>query len=280
MDRGAEQRRISEILRGLGSNEPRQAWTDFLEFYSPVILQVVRLLEVDADHVTDCFLFVCQQLSHKNFQRLHRFTVDGPASFATWLRAVVRHLCLDWWRKEFGRTRIFESIARLKPLDREVFRCLYQDGVSLDETLLILSPRFPSLTGQELANSFERIRSSLTPRHLWLLGTRRPQFEPLETAEMSEDRSLLGKLRDPAPDPEALAARHQEHAALVGALARLPHSERLLVRLRFEQELTLEQVAQLTGLADAQTADRRLRKILDDLRKQLGKTQSASVLGK
>ena len=149
--------------------------------------------------------------------------------------------------------------------------------MSLDEALLVLSPRFPSLTGQELANSFERIRSSLTPRQLWFLGTRRPQFEALETVEISEDASLLGKLRDPAPDPEALAARRQEHTALAGALARLSHPERLLVRLRFEQEMTLAQVAQLTGLADAQTADRRLRKILDDLRKQLGKTPSASV---
>lgn len=277
MDRGAEQLQISRILNDLGSNQPRQAWTDFLELYSPVILQVVRLLEVDADHVNDCFLFVCQQLSHRNFRRLRRFIAEGPASFATWLRAVVRRLCLDWRRKEFGRARIFESIARLEPLDHEVFRCLYQDGVPMDEALLALSPRFPSLTGQELANSFRRVRNSLTPRQLWLLGTRRPRSEPLETAEISRDVSLLEKLRDPAPDPEALAARHQQHVALVEALARLPHSERLLVRLRFEQELTLEQVARLAGLADAQTADRRLRKILDDLRKQFGKTQSASV---
>ena len=187
MDKGAEQRQVSRILRDLGSNEPQRAWTDFLEAYSPIILQVVRLLEVDADHIADCFLFVCQQLSHRSFQRLRRFTVDGPASFATWLRAVVRHLCLDWRRKEFGRARIFESIARLKPLDREVFRCLYQEGVSLDGTLLVLSPSFPSLTARELASSFERIQKSLTPRQLWLLGTRSPQFEPLETAEVGEE---------------------------------------------------------------------------------------------
>jgi hypothetical protein len=41
------------------------------------------------------------------------------------------------------------------------------------------------------------------------------------------------------------------------------------VRLRFERDLTLAQVARLTGLKDAQTADRRLREVLEDLRERL-----------
>jgi len=43
-----------------------------------------------------------------------------------------------------------------------------------------------------------------------------------------------------------------------------------LVRLRYEQGLTLGKVAELTGLKDAQTADRRIRSILDTLREELG----------
>jgi DNA-directed RNA polymerase specialized sigma24 family protein len=61
------------------------------------------------------------------------------------------------------------------------------------------------------------------------------------------------------------------------ALARLPSADRFMLRLRFEQDLTLDQVARLSGLPDAQTADRRLRKILDVLRQKIGKTKAASV---
>ena len=277
LDKEAEQQQISRILRGLGSNESPQAWTEFLDVYSPVILQVVRLFESDTDHVADCFLFVCEQLNEQGFKRLRRFQVVGPATFVTWLRAVVRRLCLDWRRKEFGRTRIFESVARLNALDRELFRCVYQQGLSRDDALQMLAPRFPSLSGHELASSLERIRGALTPRHLWLLSTCRPRFEPLVNAEMGADSPLLGIIPDPGPDPEALAAQQQEYSALAAALGTLPDSERLLVRLRFEHDLTLEQVARVAGLPDAQTADRRLRKILEALRTRLGKPRSASV---
>jgi len=223
-----DERQISRILSGLGSGDKQQAWTDFLDCYSPVIFQVVRLFEVDADHVTDCFLFVCQQLSQREFQRLRRFKLDGPASFSTWLRAVVRNLCLDWRRRAFGRVRVFESIARLGVVDGEVLRAVYQDGMSPEDALLTLRPGFPDLTAQEVADSCQRIQGALSPRQLWLLGTQRPRFEPLDAVESRERGSLVAGIRDPAPDPETLAARRQEQAAVRGALARLPTADRVL----------------------------------------------------
>ena len=63
-------------------------------------------------------------------------------------------------------------------------------------------------------------------------------------------------------------------------IARLPEQERLLIRLRFEHDLTLDQIAKLTGLKDAQTVDRRLRQILDSMRESLpesGKFRERSV---
>ena len=49
IDREAEQRQIAKILDGLGSGSRQQAFADFLECYSPLILQVVRLFEADPD---------------------------------------------------------------------------------------------------------------------------------------------------------------------------------------------------------------------------------------
>ena len=265
------------ILEGLGSSSHQQAWKSFLECYAPLILQVIRLLEADADDVGDCFLFICQQLARNNFRRLRTFRVDGPASFATWLRAVCRRLCLDWYRSEFGRARIFDSIARLDSLDREVFRYMHQQCLPPGEAMGLLSSRFGPLSKEQFGDSLERIQQSLTPRQRWLLSTRKRRLEPLEAELHDETRPAWEQLQDPAPNPEAIAVRQQERGALAKALARLPPSDRLIVRLRFEQELTLEQIARLSGLADPQTADRRIRKILDTLRQQLGKTRVASV---
>jgi DNA-directed RNA polymerase specialized sigma subunit len=52
-------------------------------------------------------------------------------------------------------------------------------------------------------------------------------------------------------------------------MAHLPGSDRLLLRLRFEQELTLQQVANLTRLGNTQRVERRIQDILARLREEM-----------
>jgi RNA polymerase sigma factor (sigma-70 family) len=61
----------------------------------------------------------------------------------------------------------------------------------------------------------------------------------------------------------------ERRAALDRALEQLSKRERLLVRLRFEQELTLEQIANLLDLGNAQRADRQIKELLARLRVDL-----------
>lgn len=262
-------RQFAQILEGLTSRQPQEAWAEFLEVFSPLILQLVRLFEREPDHVADCFLFVCQQLSRKRFRRLRCFRPEGPAAFSTWLRAVVRNLCLDWHRKEFGRQRIFESIARLPGLDREVFHSIYEQGIPLEEVFLLLRTRFPSLTMRKMSEIADRIQQSFTPRQRWLMSTRNPKVEALETHLANGEQVLQQEIPDTGPDPEALAILSERRAALARALSNLGKPEGLLIRLRFEQGLTLEQLGRVTKLGDAQSVDRKIKHILERLRKTI-----------
>lgn len=258
---------VARILQQLGSPEPQAAWASFLALYSPLILQVVRLWERDSDEVGDCFVYVCEQLSGRQFRRLRQFQPEGPARFSTWLRAVLYNLCVDWHRREFGRQRLFRTVARLPRLEQEIFRRMYQEGLQLEEAVLTMQARFPGLNLAQAAEALERLRGVLTPRQLWLLtaGKRSPT-----ESDSADELAARGKeAPDGAPDPEKLVVSNEQRAALADALSRLSAAERLLVRLRFEQGLTLRQVARLVGLADAQTADRRIKGVLERLRKLL-----------
>lgn len=261
-----DDRQAAALLCRFQSPRAQEGWVEFLQSYSAVIFQVVRLSEQDTDAVADCFLFVCEQLSRRRFRRLRRFQPKGPATFATWLHAVVYRLCLDWHRKEFGRARIFQSLSSLSTAEQAVFRCVFEQGMRLDETFSQLRARFPTLTKEQVAASVERIQGTLTPRQLFLLGVRRPKLEPLEAAEEGWPEQ---RLADPGPDPESLAALEEQRAALTRALSRLPAPDRLLIRLRFEHELTLEEVGRITKSGDAQSVDRRIRGILERLRKEM-----------
>ncbi len=264
-----EERAIAGILSGLRSRLAQDAWAAFLESYSALILQVVHSFERDPDHVSDCFLFVCEQLSRKRFRRLRSFRPQGRARFSTWLRAVVRNLCLDWHRKEFGRHRVLQSVARLPALEQDLFRGLYQQGLSLDEAFAQLRISYSGLTGTQLDEAEKRIRDRLSLRQLWLLSRRLPRVVPLVHGPDQTELNLQQEMPDPGPSPETLADFGERQAALSEALSRLSARDRLLVRLRFEQELTLHEVARIARLGDAQRADRKLREILERLRKEM-----------
>jgi RNA polymerase sigma-B factor len=74
---------------------------------------------------------------------------------------------------------------------------------------------------------------------------------------------------DEGPGPEALAAFRELRDELRRELAKLMPRDRLVLRLRFEQELTLSAIARLTGAGSPQAVDRWIRDVLQRLRRNL-----------
>jgi RNA polymerase sigma factor (sigma-70 family) len=269
------------MLLALCSTERHAAWCAFLECYSGLIYHVVRSFDREPDRSGNCFLYVCEQLSDKDFRRLRKFEVGGRATFSTWLCAVVRNLCLDWHRKEYGRHRVFGSVSRRGTTDQLLFELVFRRGFSADEAREELRRRGVELSFAALEERICDLRRCLSSRQLWLLSSGTTMLQSIDSEE--EGTSVI-EPADPAPDPETLAALRETDQHVSAALASLNDSDRLLVRLRYQEGLTLQQVARLVGMKDAQTADRRLRDIVDHLRKALGiehlargKTRPASV---
>ena len=88
--------RVSLLLRLQGSGD-RQAWSDFVDLYSPIVYGFARrqgLQDADAaDLVQEVLLSVSKSIRHYDRQR-------GP--FRHWLMAVVRNRLSEFWQ---GRTR-------------------------------------------------------------------------------------------------------------------------------------------------------------------------------
>jgi len=265
MERGP----VAALLSRLDSPDRERAWSEFLDLYSPLILQVAHLFETDEDRASESFLFACEQLSKNEFRRLKSFQPDGPAVFSTWLWVVVRNLCLDWRRKQHGRPWTFKSVARLGALDQEVFDCIYQRGMSLEQTHFSLRASWPGLTEERVSESLCRVDENLTSRQRWLLSTRHPKIRGLEKESPTDEGTTERQIADSGPTPEILAAIREQRSAMARALSRLAKKERLLLRLRYEQGLTLEQVARIAGLGNAQRAERQIKRILTLLRDQM-----------
>ena len=253
---------LAELLEALGSTDPQGAWSIFLNEYGTLIYQVVRHYENSLDQASDCFQFVCEKLIEDRSRRLRKFKIAGAATFSTWLRAVVRNLCIDWHRKEFGRKRQLRSISGLSNFDQEVFRLIYESGIPSDTALSMLDSTFPNVTQTGVTQSRQRIEQVLTANDRLQLAQRSTQ-----TNHQEADEDWIQQLQDDKPNPELQAALNERKERLGRALAGLSPQDRLLGRLRFEEELTLEQVAKLLGLGNAQRTDRHLKENLSRLRK-------------
>jgi RNA polymerase sigma factor (sigma-70 family) len=272
---------IGLLLGRLRSPEAQAAWAEFLLQHSAILYQAVHTFTRDEDKAGDCFVFICEQLARNDFRRLLQFKSDGPASFSTWLQVVARNLCYDWHRKKHGRLRPFKSTQSFSPLEHEVYRCRYERGLSREETLQQLLATWPTVKLDELADIETRIENSLSSRQHWLLSAWKQRESPQSISDTEQEaREETPATVDTGPDPEAIAVDSQQQARLQRCVGLLLPTERLIVQLRFEDELSLDEIARLTGLGDAQRVHRRLTAILQKLRVSMDARSAAKIGGR
>jgi DNA-directed RNA polymerase specialized sigma24 family protein len=179
--------------------------------------------------------------------------------------AVVANLCIDWRRKELGRVRPPLCVSRLPDLDQHVYRCIYVRRMSRAHCVEALASQFPELTEATVSAINARLFALLTPQQRWQLSLRPTAPKSVAPSAGPDDDDLSWQLATPGPGPDDLAAELQEQRQLQAALSRLPAEQRLLLRLRYEQNLTLAEVARLTGQPDPFRANRQVHAALDAL---------------
>jgi len=248
---------ITALLAALRGPRPDAAWKAFLDQYSAQVMRVVRQRQYSAQMADDCFLFVCERLSDDGFGRLQQFDSGRGVSFRAWLNAVAANLCVEWHRSEFGRDRIPPSVERLSAFDQRVFRYRYQQDLGLQTCFELLRDENPDLTREMLSGAFARVQNALTWRQRWSLLRQRGRYLPPVAGQLS-----VFDVPDHGPDPERLASIEERRARLRLALEQLPPDDRLLLRLRFGQDLSLEQVARVAGLSNLHMARRRIESAL------------------
>ncbi len=264
-------RAIALLLEGLHSSNACDAWVEFLESYGPVLYQTARAYTSNQDAAANCYVYMCDELARNRCRRLLKFNPKGRASFTTWLRVVARNLCFDWHRGQSGRHRPFKSFEDLSLLELEIYHWRFARGASQHEALQQLAVVFPGIGLDELSAVEDRLQNSLTSRQRWILSTRRQSEISTPVAIAGEEGKLsVLDVADPQPDQETQLVTQQQREQIHKSLASLPADERLVLQLRFEHDLSLEEVARLCGLGDGQRVHRKLTAVLKKLRSLMG----------
>ena len=173
-------------------------------------------------------------------------------SLRTYMTVVVQRLFLDYCNHVWGKWRPSAAAGRLGPLAAALEEQLYREGLSFDEACEVLGQR-RGASRAELQALFEKL-----PRR-----GRQPRLQPLDEDIVTPS---------PQPNPEEDVLQHADETAVTRAVAsslrRMPAGERLLLRLRFSQGMSVTAIAR--GLA--QPPRRLFRKfdgIMSKLRREL-----------
>lgn len=257
--------KTQDMLARLRSSSGDEAFAQFLRRYSPAILQIARQYAFDGNRLNECFLFVSEKLSADDYRRLTSYKPEASASFRSWLNVVVTNLCIDWRRHRRGRPRLFKSILKLSRFDQHVFKHRFQRRMSMSACLETLRGHFPDLNEMELAGAVARINTTLTPAQIKILNVQQAKTVSLD---QHQGASHAHEPSEPGHGPEKLAAFSQDRQKLQQALAKLSPHHRLLIKLRYQQDLSLKEVARLTRLGDPFRARRHIQAALEQLGKR------------
>jgi len=262
--------RVKDILDQLSSDHPDRGWKTFLDAYSDLIYNVVLRYERNDLRAEDCYLHVCAKLSDKGFTRLLRFQLNGTAEFHTWLTVATANLCIDWCRSEYGRLRPFRAVRDLPEIEQVVFRYRFEHGMTLYECLHALQVQFPDQTEKQLSQANARLNATLTSEQHWRLNARKRHTFSLDELASGQGQSGADS-QDPNPGPEVLVELDQERDRLEQAMNRLTPKQQLILRLRYQHNLKLKEVARLARLGDLHRARRQIQDALDALHDLLAK---------
>lgn len=231
--------------------DPERLFLDHLHVIDQVVRFVARRHLLTPDEAEELASSVKLKIIENDYDVLRKF--QGRSSLRTFLTAVVQRHFLDDRIARWGKWRPCVKARQLGPLGLLLDRYISRDGLTPAEAVERVQVH-PEVT----------VTRSALLQMAEMLPVRRPrrfvserELEELPSAESASDYDDMDRGR------AALVDR-----ALNDAMNMLQPEDRLLLRLRFQQELQVSQIARITGL-EQKPLYRRLDSLLKGLRREL-----------
>lgn len=244
---------VHSVLEFAAEADLERLFVEALPDIDAVCRGVARRYRIRDGELADLTSMVKLSIITNRYRVLARF--QGRCSFRTYLQTVVLRLFLDHRRKQYGKWRASAGAIRRGPLAVALEKLIHHQGFSREEAIQrMATSRDPGVSRRAL----DELADGLPPR--------RPK-----STFVSDGIELAG-LVSRADGPED-TLRHGQSAALAQraveeALQGLAAGDLLILRLRFEDNLTTAEIARLLGL-DVRPLYRRMESAIDEVRRRM-----------
>ncbi len=222
-----------------------------LERVSRFIARRHRLSSSEAD---DFCSEVNLAIIESNYAVLASF--QGRSSLRTYLTTVIQRLFLDYRRRLWGKWRPSAEARRRGPLALRLEILLYRDGLNFEEAFESLRTNFAC---EESREALAELAHGLPPR-----TSRRAM------AEGGEDLATVAapELASPEVQLEGTKTALRTQTLINLAMEALDPQDRIVMRLRFEDDVSVADIARTLHL-DQKRLYRRIDELLHGFRKSL-----------
>lgn len=233
---------------------PEQLFLDNLHLIDDIVGILSFRHRLSADEGEELLAGVRLKLIDDNYAVLRSFA--GRSSLKTFLTAVIHRHFLDRRIERWGKWRPAAEARRGGPVAMLLDRLLSRDGLSFDEAVQVLRTNHGV---SEPLESLERMRGLMPPRP----GRRFVGEEHL--ADFPDEQPVEDRLIHQLDrDAQGGGVERALSAAMAGCLP----DDRLLLKLRFLDGLTVARIARLLAV-DQKPLYRRLERIMATLRSEM-----------
>lgn len=229
---------------------------DHLDLIDQIVRTTGRRRHLSSAEQEDFASFVNLRLVDDNYAILRKF--QNRSTLWTYLAAVIERLSLDFCAEKWGRWRPSAMAERLGPVAVVLERLVTRDSHTVEEAIEIVRTNHDvTLTPAELRGIWDQLPARVRTTEVGEEAA--AAVSATETSETNvEDAELQKNL-----------ARLER--ALQAAFAGIAAQDRVLIALRFDQELSMVEIARLTG-SSVPTLHRRLDKSVRQLRLALSQS--------
>lgn len=214
---------------------------------SQVVREVSRGRGMPPEDAEDFEQTVMLKVVERRFDIFLQFR--GLSSLRTYLRVVVARMLLDWQNQRYGKWRPSAAAVRLGEYGVALDRLINRDGYTVDQAVTIVETWNGAPSARTLHRTAAQIPRRLPPRRM--------------LSHSLQDEPMLD-FDDPLQADERERHEARLHETLALAVSRLSSDDRRLLALRYEQERSVREVADMMN-TDAKALYRRYERLLRGL---------------
>jgi RNA polymerase sigma factor (sigma-70 family) len=223
---------------------------DHLDLVDQIVRTTGRRRHLSATEREDFASFVRLRLVEDDYAVLRKF--QNRSTLWTYLAAVIERMSLDFCAEKWGRWRPSAMAERLGPIAVTLERLVTRDSHTIEEAMEIVR------TNHGVGKSYAELR------RIWdQLPVRVRTSEVGEEAAATVSGSDTSEITVEESDRQKNIERLQR--ALAAAFEQIAAQDRVVIALRFDQDLSMVEIAKLTG-SSVPTLHRRLDKSVKQLR--------------